>query len=338
MVLALNVLNEICDRLGWPQIESIEDPNLSAEERKILRLLNRVLKTMTILEQWPLLREQGTMVLVADAVSDVTSGSEQYVTATQNSTTLQVDNIVFDASYVGRHVEVSGYDYVYLIEEVLTDTTVKLNRAWIDASITAADECTFTMGTNRYALPEDFAKPVDDFESFLAPYGISPVAPEEFRAKQRANGGSITVGDPEVYTIFGMNDAQTQQLIHFYPWPDEARLLYFDYIREHPTIDSDNDKILFPNHMIEVVIDMVMQLAYRDYEDDERMQFTLMEMLNKFDKTAARQTVTSSKRVMRPSGNTRRRVYAAYSSQGSGGYRTDWGDTFDRAGNVGFFD
>jgi len=335
MPLALDILNEIADRLGWKQIESIESANLSNETRKLLRLLNRVLATMTGLESWHLLRKQGTLVLVADEVSDVTSGSEQYVTATQNSTTLQIDNITMDVSYEGRHIEIAGHDYVYLIDEVLTATTVKLNRAWIDASITAADLAVFTIGSNRYVLADDFDRPVDDFDSFLTPYGVKPVSPEDFRAFQRRDGLSIRVGDPEIYTIFGSNVGQTAELIHFHPWPGEARLLYYDYIAEHPVIDSDNDKILYPHRMVEVIIDMVMQLAYRDYEDDQRMQTTLIEMLQKYDRTAGKQTVTSSKPVMRPSGRTRRRVYNSYAA---GGYRTDWGDFFDRAGNVGLND
>lgn len=335
MPLALDILNEIADRLGWPQVETVEGATLGSETRKLLRLLNRVLGTLSGLDDWPMLRTQAEIVLVGDVVSDTTSGSEQYVNATINDATVTVDNFTsFDETYVGRAFQVDGDDYVYRIESINSPSSIELNRAWVSATIATADTKTFVIGTDRYALPEDFDRPVDDYNSFLAPYGVDPVSPEEMAKRRRQRGGDIRVGEIEVYTVFGTNEAQTQELLHFDPWPDAARLITYDYIKQHPVIDSDNDKILYPRRVVEVIIDMILQLAYRDYEDDQRMQQTLVEMIQKYNQSIGKKTVTQNKRVMTPDGRTRKDIYRAYRS---GGGNVDWGDTFDRAGNVGFF-
>lgn len=335
MPLALDILNEIADRLGWKQIESIEGQTLGSETRKLLRLMNRVLSSLSGMEDWPMLRKQDEIVLIADVKADTTSGSEQYLTATQNDATITIANFTgFTQAHVGAAFQADGYNYVYRIESINSTSSVELNRAWIDASITAADEVTWQIAWDRYTLPEDFDRPVDDFSAFLAPYGIDPVSPEDLSRRRRKRSGDIEVGEPEVYTVYGLNTAQTQELIHFDPWPDDARLIVFDYISQHPTIDSDNDKILFPSRVIEVIVEMVIQLAYRDYEDDDRMQQTLIEMIQKYNQLAGKKTVTQNKRIMRPDGRTRREIYRAYRA---GGGNVDWGDTFDRAGNVGFF-
>lgn len=333
MPLALEILNEVADRLGWEQITTIESANMSNETRKLLRLLNRILGTLGGLDEWPMLRGSGTIQLVADEISDVTSGSEQYVTATQNSTSVTIDNMTMDASYIGRAIKVSSCEYVFRIADVTSPTTLELNRAWFESSITAADEATFTIAMDQYALPDDFDRPIDDFSSFLAPYEISPVDPAAFQELRRKRSG-IEVDAPRVYTIYGLNDAQTAQVIHFDPYPDEVTILDFPYIKIHPEIDSDNDKILYPKRVIEVIIEMMLQLAYRDYEDDDRMQVALIEMITKYNQSVGKSTATDRRKIMRPNNRTRQDIYRAYRA---GGANIDWGDTFDRAGNVGFF-
>jgi len=334
MPLALDILNEIADRLGWEQIDSLEASTLPDETRKLLRLLNRVLATLTGLEDWPMLRADGTIQLIADETSDLTAGSEQYVEAIANSTSVTLLNASLDDSYLDRAIEFSGVDYVYRIAEVTSSTSIELNRAWIGDTVTAADEVTFTIGADRYVLPVDFDRPIDEMSAFLAPYGIEPVSPEEFQQRRRKYRNSIQTGEPEVFTIYGLNSALTQEIIHFDPWPDEARLINYPYIKVHPVIDSDNDKILYPRRVVEVIMEMVIQLAYRDYEDDDRMQVTLMEMIQKYNQSVGKKTVTQNKHRITLANHRRQSIYRSYRA---GGGNVDWGDAFDRAGNVGFF-
>jgi len=333
MPLALQILNEVADRLGWEQIKTIELANMPNETRKLLRLLNRILGTLGGLDEWPMLRGSGTVQLVADEISDVTSGSEQYVAATQNSAIVTIANMTMDATYVGRAIKITTCEYVFRITEVTNPTTVVLNRAWFEDSITVSDEATFTIAMDQYVLPVDFDRPIDDFNSFLAPYEIKPIDPAAFQELRRKWSG-LHIDQPRAYTIYGLNEAQTAQVIHFDPYPDEVTVLDFPYIKIHPEIDSDNDKILYPKRVIEVIIEMMLQLAYRDYEDDDRMQVALMDMITKYNQSVGKGTATDRRKIMRPSNRTRQDIYRAYRA---GGSNIDWGDTFDRAGNVGFF-
>jgi hypothetical protein len=333
MPLALQILNEVADRLGWEQIDTIESAHMSNETRKLLRLLNRILSTLGGLDEWPMLRGSGTLQLVADEISDVTSGSEQYVTATKNSPLVTIDNMALDATYIGRAIKIQTCEYVFRIVDVTGTTQLELNRSWFEDSITASDEATFHIAMDQYVLPVDFDRPIDDFSSFLAPYEINPVDPSEFQERRRRRSGML-IDQPKVFTIYGLNEAQTAMVIHFDPYPDEVTILDFPYIKIHPEIDSDNDKILYPKRVIEVIIEMMLQLAYRDYEDDDRMQVALTEMIMKYNQSVGKSTATDRRKIMRPNKDTRINIYRAYRA---GGRNIDWGDTFDRAGNVGFF-
>lgn len=332
MFLALELIQEIQDRLGYPQSDTIEDGSLTSEERKVLRLLNTVLKAWGGLKDWPLLRTDAEFVLVADVTSDTTSGSEQYVTATQNSKTVTIANMTaLDDTYISRAFKTSGSEYVYRIDAVPAPNQLTLNRAWIESSITDADEQTFTIGADRYALPENYDRATGDLRSFFAPYGIVAVGPEEFRDIRRREKG-IRVGEPRYFTIYGMNEAETQELIHFHPFPDDARLLEYQYQRNHPDIDSDNDKILMPVRYREALIEMVLQLAERDYEDDAKTQIMLADMLRAFNQQGSAQEITEDRKVMRPRNSVRTRIRNAYAR---GGLSIDWGDYFDYHGRTG---
>lgn len=331
MQIALDIINEIEDRLGWPQSTTIESPELTSEQRKLIRLMNRVLSTWTGLDDWALLRTDAEIALIADVTSDTTAGTEQYVTATLNSATITVANMTaFDETYIGRALAVSGSEYVYRIIDVPTPATLTLNRAWVDASITVADERTFTIGADRYSLPTDFDRPTGGRKAFFAPYNIAPVSPEAFA--RRREGRGISVGEPEVYTIYGMNAGETTELIHFDPYPCEARLLGSPYQKQHKKIDSDNDKIFIQDRYMEAYIEMVLHLALRDYEDDAKSQATLADMVRIFNQQRANPAVTEEPSVMRPRNQTRADIRRAANMAG---VRIDWKSHFDKVENTG---
>jgi len=279
------------------------------------------------LNDWPLLRAEGSIVLIGDEVSDTTSGSEEYVTATQNSTTVTVDNASFDDTYIQRAFQVVGDDYVYRIESVPTATTLVLNRAWISDSIDSTDEETYKIGADRYALPTDFDRFTEDLQNYFAPYSIEPVTPREF-AQRRRDGRGIEVDDPQVFTVWGLNPGQSAQLIHFDPYPDAARLLTFHYQKVHPEINSDNDKLLYPERYLEVLMDTVLEVANRDHEDDSKVQQLLIDAITKYNQQLSNPSLGSDETpVIRPSRSIRRSIRRKY---GAGKYRWDYGDAFDR--------
>lgn len=329
MKLALPVINEIFDRLGWPQVESIEGQPPTDEIRKILTLLNRVLRTIQGIDDWARLRRDGYLTLIASERSDITAGSEQYVTATQDSDEITIDNITFNDTYKQRALQVVGDEIVYRIIEVLGTNTVRVHRPWNGDSITPADERTFIIAADRYALPVDFDRPTDGWENFLDAVGIKPTNPNDFALRRRGKGIQDT--NPQVYTIYNLNDGQTTEIIHFDPYPRDRNLLAFHYMAQHPEITSDNDKILYPERYLEFIVTAVVELALRHYEDSTKADQTLMDMIREYNWQT--KTVVDTIQRMTPSGRTRAQFQRAY---GNGGARMNWGSAFDIAGNTGF--
>ena len=326
MVIALDIINEINERLGWPILPSLEDPTVTNEQRKVVKTTNRVLRTIQGVKDWARLRRDGTIVLIASEVSDPTAS--QYVTATQNSKNVTVDNMAFTDVYKTRAFKVSGDEQVYRIDVVQSPTVITLNRAWISASIAASDERTFTIAADRYGLPTDFDRPTDDIKNFFGPYKIKPVNPNLF-AQRRARNPGIETGDPDSFTIYDMNEGQTTELLHFHPFPENARLLTFAYQANHPEINSDQDKILYPQRYMEFVIDAVYQICLDAYEDDQKADRALINMMREYNWQT--EAITATIPRMRQSGSVRRSMQLAY---GMGGLRINWGSYFDKAGNV----
>jgi hypothetical protein len=319
MITALAFLNEFCDRVGYPQIDTIEKPKLNSEHRKSLRLLNRILKSVGSYNDWPLLRKDGEITTVAAIEGD--SDSSEFVTATNGSRDVTIDNAAFDETMV-----------VYRVKTVTSPTTITLNKAWVGTSITAADELTYTLAMDRYALPDDFDRPVDSWESFFTPNEILPVEPNEFAERRRNWSGSMRLGDPEIYTLYGLTDNQAARIVHFDPYVEDARILTFAYQQEHPEINSDQDMILYPNSYIGAFMDIMIQLADRDYENNAKMQVVLQDALRKHNMQQSNPGVTDSRPILTPANSVRRTMQFAY---GLPTATIDWGDAFDNGAIFG---
>jgi len=345
MLRALEVMNEIEDRLSYEQSTTIEGAELTTEQRKILRLMNRVLNAWQNLDDWPLLRTDAEIVLVGEVLStNLEDGTDQYVTATNGSVTMTVVNGTFDQTFVGRAIQISGDEYVYRIAAVNSATEIELNRGWVSATIaadtwsgtawTSSDERTFTVGSDRYALPGDFDRPTGKMQAFFAPYGVKAMGPDSLLSRRRMDSGLVT-GEVESWTIYGTNDAGTVQLIHFHPWPKNARMLLYTYQRDHPKLDSDNDQIRIETRYSEVYIEAVVNCALRDFEDDDAIQQNIADMLAGLNSALSQGEMTRDKKVFRLA-NRRRKAMRRGARQG--GMSIDWGDEFDVAGNTGYFD
>lgn len=334
-MLALKFLNEVADRIGYPQMSTIEGADPEPQQRKLVSLLNRILVTMGGINIWPHLTMDSSFTLVASETSDVTSGSEQYVVATQDSKTITVANMTFTDAYEQRAFTVDGDPYIYWIAKVLGPTQIELNRAWVSDSIDATDTKSFTIAQDRYALPTDLDRPVDNAQGFFVPYKIEPVSPERFRELRRQTcGNSILLDDPMYYTVYGMNPGQTTEIIHFHPFPKNARLLQYSYQKVHPTIDSDNDKILYSERFMGAILDAMLFYGKRDLEDDVNVQQSLIDMLRSYNQQAANEGATKEPLNLRNDNSIRSSIRQALRHSGTS---IDWGEHFDRAGNVGMY-
>lgn len=338
MLTGLSVINEIEDRLGWPQSKTLEGQvGEATRTRKAKKLLNRVLKNLTAAETWPMLRAEGTIITEAPLDNtavrlDLTNGSS---TVTISSFDVSGTGDVQLTPFLIKHkiwaIQIgTGYP-IYRIEEVLSPTSVKLNRPWIGDDSTPTgddDDDTFRLlfAMDRYALPEDYDRPSGKWEDFLSIYNVHPAGEEEFAKRRRAGGRTITYDDPQWYTVYGLDPTETYQVLHLHPWPKQQTMLQYNYQRVHPDIRVDDDLILFPQAQLSIVIEAVLYLANRDYEDDTRLQAALQEYLAQFKSVKGENRITSDKKSFTPHVIRARSVR----QRRDGGVRIDYGDAFDR--------
>ena len=331
MITGLEVLNEVCDRLSWSQIDTLEgSAELEPEERKILKLLNRVLRSMDAGDDWPLLRTEGDILTVASE-----EDSAKFLVSNGEDTIINMDSSIgFDNSYIDRAITIDGHNTVYRISKVNTDRSVDLNRIWLgDTDAGTTNELTYVIAQDRYALPENFDRPIGKWTNFFAPHNIKYISPEQMAAKRRSRSSTILTGDPEHFTVYGMAADGLHRLVHLDPYPEDQRVLTFPYQKIHPEILNDNDRLLYPHRYISVIIEGVIYLAKRDYESDERMGDSLQDFLREFNRQQGNPEITSQRMQLTPSGKHRQWQRAKWTR---GSRNIDWGNFFDRVGKVGF--
>ncbi len=327
MITGLALMNEIEDRLSWRQTETLEG-TLRPETRKLLRMLNRVLNSMQTLDDWPLLRETADLQLVAYEQADETDGD-----LTNGSNRIVLRSADFDDSYKNRVIRLNENDTLYRITRVVSQTELDLNRPWVGEDV-ANGAVSYKIAQDRYVLPMDFDRPTGGWTSFFGNTSIRPVGPERFLHQRRKRGSSMVVSDPDIFTVFGLDDSQTFQILHFDPYPQFNRVLYYTYQKNHPVIETDEDRILFPKTHEGIVLEAILHLANRDYTDESKVQMVLQDMLRSINVAQGAGNVSQDRISFSPSGAHRRSVWARY---GTAGRRIDWGQEFDRSDRYGFF-
>lgn len=328
MITGLSLINEVEDRLKWRQTDTLEGTR-RPNTRKLLRLLNRVLASMQTLDDWHLLRADGTLQLVAaetgTAYFDLTSGSATVAIGASETT------FAFSNAMVNRAVQIGSHETIYRVKSVESTTSITLNRPWLGDD--ASDEAlAYSMAQDRYVLPEDFDRPTDSLENFFGSSSIEAVGPNVFLEQRRNRGATMLVEDPERYTVYGLDDSETFQIVHFDPYPEDARVLTFTYQKNHPVIETDEDRILFSRSHEVIVLEAMLQLANRDYMDSTKVEAVLRDLIRTINQAQGAGNI--AKDPMRITPNARHRLAQRWKWHRGG--RMDWGDTFDLVNRIGF--
>lgn len=330
MITGLALINEVEDRLGWRQTSTLEGTQ-RPETRKLVRLLNRVLASMQTLDDWQMLREDGTMQLVADnsgsAYFELTNGSATVALGVSEAT------LAFDENMKGMAITLGTHATIYRIKSVESTTSLTLNRPFLGDDWEDADgTLTYVIAQDRYALPADFDRPTDDWENFFGSNSISVVGPNSFLNERRDRGSSLQVGDPERFTVYGLDDSETFQIVHFDPWPDEARVLTFTYQKDHPVIETDEDRVLFPRSHEAIILEAMLHLANRDYADETKVEAVLRDFIRTINQAQSAGNVSADRMRFTPDSRHRHAQYSKWRGRGN----VDWGEAFDLARNIGF--
>jgi len=330
MITGLALLNEVEDRLSWRQTDTLEG-TLRPETRKLLRLLNRVLASMQTLDDWHLLREDGTIQLVADntgtAYFELVNGSATVTLGASEAT------LAFDNTMKGRAIQLDTHNTIYRIESVESATSITLNRPYLGDAVTDADGVVaYVIAQDRYTLPANFDRPTDDWENFFGSNSIEVVGPNALLEQRRNRGSTMMVGDPEIYTTYGLDDSETFQIVHFDPFPDEARILSYTYQKNHPVIETDEDRVLFPRSHEVIILEAMLHLANRDYQDAQKVEMVLRDFMRTINQAQSAGNVANDRMRFTPNSKHRHAQRAKWRGRGN----VDWGATFDQANKIGF--
>ena len=323
--LALQVLNEVADSLGWSQLTTIEG-DLIAQDRKLLRALNRVLRTLSALDDWYFLRREGTITTVAEYTTGTVTlvNGSAVVGGTDDTSTTASDPPVWTTAMEGRAFAVTTDAEVYRIQTVTSPVSMILDRPYQG---TGGSQLHYRIAQDRYELNSDFDRPIGDWTNFFGSNStrMRPVSPDELLDIRRHSTG-INTGEPKVFTPWGFDDETEHRLVILEPFPASVRTLLYPYQKVHPEMRVDTDKLLFPMRYEPAIIDACIYLLKRDIEDDGAAGNMLVEYLNNLNQIMSKKEYGSERKRISPSTLHRRREYQKWCQQGG---RIDYGDLFD---------
>jgi len=328
---ALDILNDVADAIGLQQLETIEG-DLSSSHRKMLRVLNRVLRTLQGIEAWWFLRKEAQITTVAPYILglvEITNGSTA-VTGIDDPDVTGTAPPVWTEAMVGRVFSLVGDTLVYRIASVTSATTLVLASEYQGTTGTGDDAKSYTITQDRYELPDDFDRPITDWSSFLSnSHGfMEPLDPNAMLHRRRARGSFLEQGVPRFFTLWGTDDQEEHRLVILDPTPDAAYILDFPYQFNHPEIKYDSERVRFPLRYDALLIEAMLYLLRRDLDDDPRAQGMLMDYLRTRNESLSKIELGQQRKRISPS--TKRRTLER-ARWGKGSRRYDYGEHFDRS-------
>jgi hypothetical protein len=265
---ALELLNDIAVQLGYRPLETIEG-DLDGFDATLRRVFTLVIREIAAMDDWPLLRAEGEIITVAPyevGKVDLTNGSTT-VTGVDDPDIAGTLAPTWTTAMEGRVIRFGNEALLYRIETVTSATSLTINRAY--QGDTTTDPIAYEILQDRYDLPTNFDRPISkDWDNFFDTTNATlvAIAPNEFRRQRKMRG--VRQGEPEVFTIWGLDDAQEHLQVLFDPFPDEVRVLQFPYQKLHPEVEQDSDRVLFTPNKDNLLIDGTIYVMQRGPEDD----------------------------------------------------------------------
>jgi hypothetical protein len=330
---ALDVLRDICDHLGWAQIESVENEDeLTKDDRKLVRALNRVLRVMSSMNDWPGLRRQGEVVTIAEyttGLARLTNGSK-VVTGELDD---DGNPTVWTQDMVGRAFVVNQEQLIYRVADVVSATSLRLDREYQGDTTDGSDDAPdlpYHIMQDRYDLPLDFDRAVDERWTGYqgtADFTLMIIDASMVRARRRGRAPASTVTQPDAVTLWKNDDQDEHRQVILDPFPKDQVVIQFDYQSLHPKIEKDTQRILFAPRHEEMIQSGVEWLLLSGPDDDARASMALGEYLRNRGEDMAKQEIgqqrtritASQERYLQQRSKWRRR-----------GMRINWGSAFDR--------
>ena len=326
----LAICNELADALGWQQLTTVEG-DLSPYARKLVRTLNRVVRTLSSLDDFFFLRSEGFITTIEPYQTGIvaTNNGVMIVAGLDDPDTTAVDPPVWTTAMEGRAIQIGTDSLVYRIVTVNSPISLTLDRAYQGETTTGSN---YTIAQDRYELAADFDRPIGDWTNFFgsSTTKLKPLSPNEFLDLRRNQAGML-LAEPSHFTAWGYDDETEHRLIILHPFPAHQRVLQYPYQKTHPVMETDTDKVLFPLRYEPVLIDACIYLLKRDIEDDQSAGAMLIDFLNNANNIMAKREYGAESKRISPSGLHRIRQYQKW---GSRTRKVDYGEHFD---NIDFY-
>ncbi len=328
---AIDIIRDVAQRLGWVIPSTVEGP-LDADAQKLLNLLRQVLRQLAGANDWNFLRRDGEIALVAPYTTGVayTAQGSTVIAGLTDGTSAPV----WTQDMVGRAIQVGGTNEIYRIMQVPSAITLIINRPYIGVSsydpvTLATTTFAYTIAQDRYELPTDFDRPIGDWNNFIIAPTIRPVDPNEFLRRRRLRSNLMLLDEPKLFTMYEFDDQGQHRMVALDPFPRAVRLITFQYQGIHPEITHDNDKLRFPLRYDSLIMEAMLYLGRRDYEDDQRMTMNLQDFLREKNESLVHEERTQQPMRITPSTSRRTSENAKWSRGAVGGLRINWGQRFD---------
>ncbi len=318
----LQIIQDVAQRLGWRIPTTIEGTNLEADTRKLLNLLNQVIRALAGFNDWNFLRRDGELQTVAPHTTGLavaTKGSDSVTGLSTPAWTLDMK---------GRAFQIDGTNVIYRITDVPNSTTLTISRAYVDDDTGAAGKA-YTIAQDRYELPTDFDRPVGDWSNFIVSPTIRPVDPTELMRRRRVRSNFMLLDEPHMFVCYEFDDEGQHRIVHFDPFPSKSRTIVFQYQGIHPEILTDAMKVRFPLRYDSLLMEAMIYLGRRDYEDDQRMTLSLQDFMREKNESLVHEELGQERMSISPSNSRRISENMKWSRGSVGGMRINWGSKFD---------
>jgi hypothetical protein len=263
-----DIVTTVMNRAGWPT----SDTTLLARAKAIVNTVNKDVAAFPSVA-WPDLQRRANLTIFAP-YSTGGLGIIQGADLLNQSPLKTSPELVTGNIAAGMKAKIAGYDTILTVKSIVSEWAAYVTTTWPHASV--ADQ-SYTIWQDEYALASDFSRPIN-YVDFINHWKLQPVGLRQMR--EYAPWPAVP-GKPRYYTLIkpAVGDQRVWSIL-FYPPPDEAVTIPYEYITSYVAFDNagaglalmtaDDDEPWMDERYRHILIYGALAEVYRDYKDDTR--------------------------------------------------------------------
>lgn len=266
------IVQQIMNRAGEEPVPTTGISSLTGHAGIIKDMVNEVYHEIEWMKKWWWLEATA----VVEIFAKYSTG-----TATVSDTTVTLATGVTTTLLAGDLFQFVGDTEYYEIDSITDAADFEITTGYIGT----APGTSYRVVRVAYSVPADYSR----IKWVEYPYRGGRLIPQSwlrFQERRSGRGNYISVGDPEVYTVYG-----STRKIYVDPAPNTAHPLYLQYIKNITELSADNSTPEFPSKYHFVLVYGTLGKYYMDIADDPekaqaaqgQYQATLAKMMDEQD-------------------------------------------------------